>query len=92
MNSGMNTVSESSAPESRGEFLRLYYESGRLDPTEFAEHHEIRCHALLDRSAVIFFNLDTGAVSATLPSLCGLALTPSVISRIVRVGVTHSEK
>jgi hypothetical protein len=72
---------------SRQEYLRIYYATGRLNPAEFPEHDEIRCHALKNQENVIFYNLDTGAVSSALPSLQGLALNPSVIARFVRASV-----
>jgi hypothetical protein len=72
---------------SRQEYLQIYYATGRLDPVDFPEHHEIRCHSLKNLDSVIFYNLDTGAVSATLPSLQGLALNPSVIARFVRAPI-----
>jgi hypothetical protein len=68
----------------RAHFIRLYHSSGQLSAQDFPLHQDIRCHALKDHCSVIFYNKDTGAVSATLPSLQDLAQQPSVIAWVFR--------
>jgi hypothetical protein len=72
----------------RSDYLRLYYSSGRLDQATFPEADNIRCHVSKDRQSVIFFNCDTGAVSASLPVLNNIDSNSSVIWRITRQDFT----
>jgi hypothetical protein len=66
----------------RSGYLRLYYSTGKLDPTLFPERDDVRCHALKDLQSVIFYNHDSGAVSATLPSLDNIARNTSIIRKL----------